>query len=116
MTTWDIRAEIRSRRSAVMNQARTYLGGCCHLCRYATCTEALEFHHVNPVHKNFEISRRTSNFAAMKAELDKCVLLCCRCHREVHAGYHPSYLVDPNDAAGLPLEEDPHGFFELGSD
>ena len=34
-----------------------------------------------------------TSWARIVRELDKCVLLCCRCHREVHDGMHPGYLV-----------------------
>jgi len=34
-----------------------------------------------------------TTFEAIRKELDKCVLLCCRCHREVHDGWHPQYIV-----------------------
>jgi hypothetical protein len=42
--------------------------------------------------KEFNISSKMTSFKAIQAELDKCVLLCCRCHREVHDGLHPGYL------------------------
>ncbi len=66
-----------------------YKGGKCILCGYNKDTAALEFHHINPEEKEnvggpAVISWRT--FENNKEELDKCVLLCCRCHREVHSG------------------------------
>jgi hypothetical protein len=47
---------------------------------------------VNPHEKGFEVSSRMTSFKAIQAELDKTVLLCCRCHREVHDGLHTGYL------------------------
>ncbi len=62
-------------------------GGGCAVCGYNRCVQALEFHHLESDLKENEISRmRGRAFENLKVELDKCVLLCCRCHREVHAG------------------------------
>lgn len=33
-----------------------------------------------------------TSWKAIESELMKCVLLCARCHREVHDGWHPRYL------------------------
>jgi hypothetical protein len=44
------------------------------------------FHHRDPSKKDFEINATTKAFSKMKVEADKCDLLCCRCHGEVHAG------------------------------
>lgn len=52
----------------------------------------MDFHHVSSLEKEFNISSRMTSFKAIQAELDKCVLLCCRCHREVHAGMHPGFM------------------------
>jgi hypothetical protein len=52
----------------------------------------MDFHHIDPREKDFSISDRMTSFEAIRAELGKCILLCCRCHREVHDGLHPSYL------------------------
>lgn len=38
-----------------------------------------------------------TSFEAIEAELKKCVLLCANCHREVHAGWHPQYLLGDDD-------------------
>ena len=64
-----------------------YKGGKCKICNYNKCIDALDFHHLDPTKKDpgFE-SIRYWGLEKAKVELDKCQLLCCRCHREVHAG------------------------------
>ena len=60
-------------------------GGECFLCGYDKCVAALEFHHTDPSQKDFEISKRWSmTDERIKAEIDKCVLICSNCHAEVH--------------------------------
>ena len=65
-----------------------YKGGRCQVCGYDRCIEALEFHHLDPTQKDFGISHRgyTRSWEKVKEEVDKCILLCANCHREVHAG------------------------------
>jgi hypothetical protein len=71
-----------------------YKGGMCVICRYDTYVGALEFHHLDPSQKDFNISsKKNSGFGPMmKAELDKCILLCSCCHREVHGGLHDDFI------------------------
>lgn len=54
----------------------------------------MDFHHLNSIDKDFTISARMTSWTAIERELKKCVLVCCRCHREIHDGLHPSYLED----------------------
>jgi len=62
-----------------------YLGGKCSICGYDKCKQALEFHHVDATKKEFSIcDGRTRSFEKIKIELDKCILLCSNCHRELH--------------------------------
>lgn len=62
-----------------------YKGGKCEICGYDKCISALEFHHLNPEEKEFEISNsKIYNFDKMKKEADKCILVCSNCHREIH--------------------------------
>ena len=64
-----------------------YKGGKCENCGYDNCRKAFEFHHIDPTTKEFTISAgHTRSWDRMKKEIDKCVLLCANCHREVHAG------------------------------
>lgn len=67
--------------------AVTYKGGKCERCGYDRCIDALEFHHIDPVQKDFTISAKgyTRSWNKVKAELDKCIMLCANCHRELHA-------------------------------
>ena len=62
-----------------------YKGGCCVYCGYNKSLAALEFHHVNPSEKEFNWNKmRLVSDSKMRAELDKCILLCANCHREEH--------------------------------
>lgn len=64
-----------------------YKGGKCFVCGYNKYIGSLDFHHLNPSQKEFNISNlRSYKFSNIKNELDKCVLLCKNCHAEVHHG------------------------------
>lgn len=58
---------------------------CCH-CGYSKCFAAIDFHHVNPEDKKFNIANklRSKPTTEALAELDKCIALCATCHRELH--------------------------------
>jgi 5-methylcytosine-specific restriction endonuclease McrA len=63
-----------------------YKGGCCVRCGYDKYQGALEFHHLNPKEKDFNPSR-LKNYSfneKLKNELNKCILVCSNCHREIH--------------------------------
>ena len=62
-------------------------GGKCEKCGYDKNISALEFHHLDPNAKKFNLdSRKLSNTTRDKIleELDKCILVCANCHRELH--------------------------------
>ena len=64
------------------------LNGCA-ICGYNKCMDCLEFHHSNPKDKKFGINIRNiekRNNIKIAEELNKCILLCNRCHREKHSG------------------------------
>jgi len=64
-----------------------YKGGKCCKCGYDKCVGALEFHHINPDEKEFGPGHNghTRSWKRVKKELDKCILVCANCHREIHA-------------------------------
>ena len=78
---------VRKRRKKIRQMAVEYKSGRCQKCGYSRCVEALEFHHYDSSGKDFSISEKgyTRSWPKMKEELDKCMLLCANCHREVHA-------------------------------
>lgn len=75
-----------SYRQRIKKQMIEYKGGKCKICGYNKCIEALDFHHLNPNEKDFNISGGTKSFKNLKPEIDKCILVCANCHREIHAG------------------------------
>ena len=61
-----------------------YKGGECIECGYNKCLAAMEFHHLDPNEKDFTISGKSWAFERLKKEVDKCILVCNRCHTEIH--------------------------------
>ena len=62
-------------------------GGKCERCGYFGNIGALEFHHLNPDEKDFQLDvRKLSNtkLEILREEFSKCVMLCANCHREEH--------------------------------
>jgi hypothetical protein len=74
----------RAYRRKIKQQAVDYKGGKCQECGYDSCIASLDFHHVNPFEKDFEIGSNKGSFEKLKLELDKCILLCRNCHGERH--------------------------------
>jgi 5-methylcytosine-specific restriction endonuclease McrA len=63
------------------------LGGQCVVCGYARNLAALEFHHVNPRSKLFQLDMRSlanRNWDEIEIEAKKCIVLCSNCHAEHH--------------------------------
>lgn len=58
----------------------------CAICGYDKCNAALDFHHVNPEDKKFNIVISRTTRSDLADELNKCILLCSNCHREIHNG------------------------------
>nr|BDD44585.1 hypothetical protein 5 [bacterium] len=78
---------VYARRKKVRQMAVEYKGGKCEVCGYQRCIDALEFHHRDLSKKEFGISEKgyTRSWKRVMAELDKCIMICANCHRELHA-------------------------------
>lgn len=76
-----MREYMAARRSAVKSEMLALLGGRCVRCG---TSENLEFDHINPADKSFEINGRSLDLpsAAIRAEVAKCQLLCAAHHLE----------------------------------
>ena len=77
---------VAKRRRKIREMAADYKGSKCMFCGYERYIGALDFHHTED--KSFGISDKgyTRSWDRVKKELDKCILLCANCHRELHAG------------------------------
>lgn len=81
-----------NRQRNLKKLAVEYKGGKCIKCGYNKYVGALEFHHVDPSKKDFTIGqKKNTSFHAFKDELDKCILVCANCHREIH-GYQKGLI------------------------
>lgn len=59
----------------------------CVICGYNKYEGALDFHHLNPDEKEHGPSSIMHHqYKKVRKEMEKCVVLCSNCHREVHAG------------------------------
>jgi len=87
----EIRREHIVTQAILKQECVAYKGGKCQFCGYSKCLRALEFHHVSRHSKRASIAeliRRSAGVSGREliAELNKCVLLCANCHREVESG------------------------------
>lgn len=63
-----------------------YKGGRCEVCGRTGPSYIFDFHHKNKNEKDFGISDYVSrSIENLKIEVDKCMLVCCLCHRKIHA-------------------------------
>lgn len=74
------------RRNFRLTRLKLEYGGECLVCGYSRCLGALEFDHLHPKTKKRSVSSVRGNYKKALLEAQKCVLLCCRCHRERHLG------------------------------
>jgi transposase len=78
---------VARRRQKVRSTLIREAGGCCRLCGYNSFEGALQFHHLDPRTKSFNIRGGTTpSLARLRQEAAKCVLLCANCHAEVEGG------------------------------
>ena len=83
-----MKAAVARRRRKIKELAIEYKGGKCYVCGYDRYIGALEFHHIDPTKKEFGLgmSGLTRSWEKTRKELDKCVIICSNCHRELHGG------------------------------
>lgn len=79
---------VSNRRRKIKLKAIALLGGKCQNCGYKKHPGGLEFHHIDATTKSFSISGGglSRSWVKIKAELEKCVLVCANCHREIEMG------------------------------
>lgn len=74
------------RRFRAKAAAIKYLGGKCLKCGWNGNQAALQFHHTNSKEKDFNIGNvANKSWDFIKAEMQKCILLCANCHHIQHS-------------------------------
>jgi helix-turn-helix protein len=79
---------VSARRRRVKSVLVAEAGGRCVICGYDRHPGALQFHHVEPALKSFDLGRVgvALSLERARAEASKCALLCANCHAEVENG------------------------------
>lgn len=73
------------RRQKLKRIAIKYKGGKCVKCDYDKDIPWIyEFHHTDKEEKDFNISSWSGSEVKMLKELEKCIMVCSNCHREIH--------------------------------
>jgi predicted metal-binding protein len=76
----------KKRRRNHKLKASALFGSKCLYCRYNKCLDALDFHHINEETKTFSLSANWHlSWDKIEKELEKCILICANCHREIHS-------------------------------
>lgn len=91
-----LKQAVTKRRRALKLRAIEALGGKCALCGYSSHPGVLDFHHVDASIKSFGISTGgfSRSWASIEAEIQKCILVCANCHREIELGIHTKEAVE----------------------
>lgn len=79
----------RSWRKRCREYLAAAFGRKCTICGYDKTISALDYHHINSEEKDIQLSHAMSQghaWSKIIIEARKCTLVCCRCHREIHAG------------------------------
>jgi hypothetical protein len=89
-------AAVSERRRQVKRRLVDEAGGSCRICGFSEHPAALQFHHVDPAMKEFHLGHQgiSRSISRMRAEAEKCVLLCANCHALVEAGIKEASAVD----------------------
>lgn len=91
-----LKRAVTMRRRVLKLRAIEALGGKCSLCGYASHPGVLDFHHVDASLKSFGISSGgfSRSWTSIENEIQKCILVCANCHREIELGIHTKEAVD----------------------
>ena len=59
----------------------------CYFCGFNTHSSALEFHHLDPATKDYNIGNiARGSWEKIEKEIEKTIVVCSNCHRMLHAG------------------------------
>lgn len=75
-------------RRLIKKKAVEYKNNECYICKKQFPYSVYDFHHLDPTKKDFGLGDKTSTvkWDKVKDEIDKCILVCANCHRQIHSG------------------------------
>lgn len=86
---------VKDFRQRLKDRAAYVMGNECACCGYNKCIQALEFHHLDPEEKDFSFGKNPNrSWKDTRNELQKCILVCANCHREIHYGLIDNSLLE----------------------
>lgn len=90
-----LKNETKKRRKRIIERKKEAIrikGGSCSTCDYSKNLAALEFHHINgkDIHWSEERAFLHWNRRKFLEELEKVILICANCHKELH---HPHLAI-----------------------
>jgi transposase len=79
---------VSERRRRLKRQLVEEAGGRCSICGFSNHPAALQFHHIDPETKEFHLAQygHSRSIDRVRAEVEKCILLCANCHAQVEVG------------------------------
>lgn len=78
---------VKNSRTRLKERIIYVMGGECQCCGYKKLNSALELHHLVSQEKEFTVASNTNiAWSSVRKEIQKCILVCANCHREIHAG------------------------------
>jgi hypothetical protein len=79
---------VKNKRKSVKQDTINKMGGKCSICGYNKSIFALQFHHLDPSKKIFNVSANLGKYSlqSIKNEIEKCIVVCANCHFEIHGG------------------------------
>ena len=77
---------LRDRPDFIPKKEHINATGALYIDIYNKCNAVLDFHHVNSKDKKFSLQCAAMNRSPSNiiTEVNKCILLCSNCHREIH--------------------------------
>ncbi len=91
--------QIARHRRRVRDAIHKIVGDYCWICNYGGPDKVsiLDFHHMDRSKKTFSLSTANTarySWRTVLKEVQKCIVLCCRCHREFEHGLIPQDNID----------------------
>jgi transposase len=86
------KAYLEKRKNYIKNRDisghfKSIRGNKCEICGYDKSPKCLDFHHIDPTKKKFQISQSYLRpMPVIEEEVAKCILVCKNCHAEIHHG------------------------------